>query len=64
MLAFGCLRGGMGLQELRGIYELMGEKELRVHVSLDEVLEAWDERRATRDERRGLEGGVSGDGDD
>ena len=48
MLAFERLRGTMGFEELRGVYELLGEKELRVHVSLDDVFEAWDERRLAR----------------
>lgn len=42
MLAFEFLRGTDGLtdEELRSIYELMGEKELRIHVSLEDVFEA------------------------
>ena len=48
MLAFSRLRGVMAFEELRGVYELMSEKELRVHVSLDDVFEAWDERRAAK----------------
>lgn len=42
MLAFQHLRGNNGLtdDELRGVYELMGEKEIRIHVSLDETFEA------------------------
>ena len=42
MLAFEHLRGGkvMGEADLRGIYELLGEKELRVHVGLEDILQA------------------------
>ena len=66
MLAFEWLRGGMRVEELRGVYEGMGEKELRVHVSLDDVFEAWDEQREAKlveDERgeEGPEGGNEGD---
>ncbi len=41
MLAFEYLRGmdGLGKDELRSIYELLGEKEIRVHVSLENVFE-------------------------
>ncbi len=41
MLAFEHLRGEnmMGEAGLRGIYELLGEKELRVHVTLEGMLE-------------------------
>ena len=44
MLAFEYLRGSetIGEADLRGIYELMGEKELRVHVGLDEIFEGRD----------------------
>lgn len=40
MLAFEYLRGTDGLrnEELRSIYELLGEKEIRIHVSLEDVL--------------------------
>ena len=41
MLAFEHLRGQKAMSEadLRGIYELLGEKELRVHVGLDDIFE-------------------------
>ena len=47
MLAFEHLRGGkvMGEADLRGIYELLGEKELRVHVGLEDILQGLDERQ-------------------
>ena len=45
MLAFEHLRGEvMGEADLRGIYELLGEKELRVHVGLEDIFEGLDER--------------------
>lgn len=67
LLAFSHLRGAMSDEELRGVYELMGERELRVHVSLDDVFEVWDERRAAKlveDERRCFELAASSEGDD
>ncbi len=41
MLAFEYMRGDEAMDEadLRGIYELLGEKELRVHVRLEEISE-------------------------
>lgn len=50
LLAFECLRGVMGDADLRGIYELMGEKELRVHVGLEHIFEEMDERKRIRQE--------------
>ena len=41
LLAFEHLRfvhGGMSDSELKGIYHLMGERELRIHVDLDKLL--------------------------
>ena len=45
MLAFKYLRGGMvmGEADLRGIYQLLGVKELRVHVGLGDVFEGSGE---------------------
>lgn len=43
LLAFEHLRSVMGDAEFWGIYELMGEKELRVHVGLDDIFEDRDE---------------------
>ena len=39
MLAFEYMSGGNGMDtaDLRGIYELLGEKELRVHVRLEDI---------------------------
>lgn len=47
LLAFGYLRGVGGFKdgELRGVYEGLGERGLRIHVGLEEVFEGWDERR-------------------
>lgn len=45
MLAFEHLRGDA---DLRGIYELLGEKELRVHVGLEEIVEGLDEKQTDR----------------
>ena len=44
MLAFEHLRGGQAMSEadLRGIYELLSEKELRVHVGLEDIVEGLD----------------------
>ena len=46
ILAFTHLRDVLGVEELRKIYEVLGEKGLRVHVDLEDVFERWDERRA------------------
>ena len=47
MLAFVHLsgEGGFSGDELRSIYELMTEKELRIHVKLDDILDEMDERK-------------------
>ena len=42
MMAFEELRAAMGQDELIGVYEMMEEKELRLHVDLREVLEGSD----------------------
>ena len=39
LLAFEYLREEMGEEELRGIYEMMEEKGLRVHVALEDYFE-------------------------
>ncbi|KAK4694471.1 nuclear exosome regulator NRDE2, partial [Lecanoromycetidae sp. Uapishka_2] len=44
LLAFEGLREVMEDAELRSIYELMVEKELRVHVNLDDIFEEMEER--------------------
>ena len=48
LLAFEYLRGAGGFkdEDLRGIYELMGEKEIRIHVNLEDKFDAMDERKA------------------
>ena len=43
MLPFRYLRDVMGWEELKGCYEMMVEKELRIHVSLDEAFEKLGE---------------------
>ena len=45
MLAFEHLKGEKAMDEadLRGIYRLLGEKELRVHVGLEDIFESLDE---------------------
>lgn len=43
LLPFQYLRGVTPLEELRGIYEMLVEKELRVFVNLDEVFEDMNE---------------------
>ena len=43
MLAFQYLVEDMETRELRGIWETMTEKGIRVHISLDEVFEKMDE---------------------
>ena len=43
MLAFECMRdteGGLSEIELKGVYDLMGEKELRLHGDLDKLIKA------------------------
>ncbi|KZF24077.1 DUF1740-domain-containing protein [Xylona heveae TC161] len=46
MLAFTNrhLRETLGFEALRGLYRVLSEKELRVHVDLEDVLERYDER--------------------
>ena len=48
MLAFEHLQGpkGLGEADLRGIYELLGEKELRVHAGLEDIFEGLDKRQS------------------
>lgn len=60
MLAFSHLRDVLAFEELRKIYEVLGEKGLRVHVDLEDVFERWDERRAVL----GEDGRVAGLPDD
>ena len=50
MLAFEYLsgQGGFRDEELRSIYELMTEKELRIHISLEDVFDEIDERKAVQ----------------
>ena len=51
MLAFEYLRDEvMDEAGLRGIYELLGQKELRVHVGLEDVLRG--DRQSREDERK------------
>ena len=46
LLAFEYLRDTVTLRDLRGVYEAMVEKGLRVHVSLEEMWEGMDEAAA------------------
>lgn len=48
MLAFEHLQGpkGLGEADLRGIYELLGENELRVHAGLEDIFEGLDKRQS------------------
>ena len=39
MLAFEDLRDVMDERELMGVYDMLGEKELRIHVSLEDILQ-------------------------
>lgn len=45
LLAFTHLRDVLGFKELRKLYEVLGEKGLRVHVDLEDVFEGYDERK-------------------
>ncbi len=44
MMAFEELRDGMTDKELRGVWEMMGEKELRLHVDLEELIDRAGEK--------------------
>lgn len=48
LLAFEYLRDTLSLRDLRGVYEAMVEKGLRVHVSLEEMWESTDEAAANQ----------------
>lgn len=49
MFAFTHLRDAMTFEELKNVYRVLGEKELRIHVDLDERLEDLeDEMRVKR----------------
>lgn len=45
MVVFEELRDDMAFGELRGVYKLISEKELRLHVDLEDRLDEWDEAR-------------------
>ena len=49
LLPFKYLRGagGFGNEELRGVYELMEEKEMRIHVKLEDYFDSMNKREAT-----------------
>ncbi len=54
LLAFETgLRDLMGAEELRGVWNVLGEKELRVFVDLEEGFEGRDERMAVEGEGEG-----------
>lgn len=44
MMAFDELRNGMTDKELHGVWEMMGEKELRLHVDLEELIDRVGEK--------------------
>jgi len=44
MMAFTKLRSALSFDELRRVYAVMAEKELRIHVDVEELLEDWDEK--------------------
>ena len=44
MMAFEELRAVMGREELVGVWEMMNEKELRMHVDLEEIMERVEGR--------------------
>lgn len=48
MLAFQHLGDDMSWQELRAVYEMVVEKELRLHVSLDDYFAALEEGMASK----------------
>ena len=54
MLAFEYLNGagGFGDGDLRGVYELMSQKEFRIHVSLEEFFDEIDERKKISQSQR------------
>ncbi|KAF3913966.1 hypothetical protein ABW21_db0207310 [Orbilia brochopaga] len=44
---FRLLRSLLEFAEMRKIYGLMTEKEIRVHVDIEELLEDWDRANST-----------------
>jgi hypothetical protein len=48
MLAFTHMKDSMTFEELRKVYNVLGEKELRVHVDLEDAFERHDERTKHR----------------
>jgi hypothetical protein len=48
MMAFTELKHSLQFDELRAVYRVIQEKELRIHVDLEDRLEEWDERKASR----------------
>lgn len=69
MLAFTHLREALGFENLKRVYNVMGEKELRVYVDLGETIEEAERRRrqglvqTRRDGKLNLPDDDSGDGD-
>ena len=45
MLAFTHLRNAFTFEELRSVYNVMQEKELRLFVDLGDAFEAWDRQK-------------------
>jgi hypothetical protein len=48
LMAFGELKGLMDFNELRAVYRVLAEKELRVHVDLEDRLDEWDEQHGMK----------------
>jgi len=68
MLAFTHLREALGFENLKRVYNVMGEKELRVYVDLGDTIEEAERRRqglvqTRRDGQLNLPDDDSGDGD-
>lgn len=43
LIAFEELRDMMSFEELKAVYRVLGEKELRVHIDLEDRLEEMDQ---------------------
>lgn len=48
MIGFTELKSFMGFEEMRSVYRVLGEKELRVHVDLEDRLDEWDEKKGSK----------------
>ena len=56
MQAFDRLRPTFSVHELRSLWETMVERGLRIRKGLEEVIEGWDEEKASRTEDEADEG--------